>query len=48
MPDSRTRFADAQLYLCTDSRLRQGDLVDFLDAVLSGGVDIVQLREKGL
>jgi thiamine-phosphate pyrophosphorylase len=41
-------LADAQLYLCTDSRSRQGDLVDFLDAVLSGGVDIVQLREKGL
>jgi thiamine-phosphate pyrophosphorylase len=41
-------LADAQLYLCTDSRSRQGDLVDFLDTVLSGGVDIVQLREKGL
>lgn len=48
MPDTRTRLADAQLYLCTDSRSRQGDLVDFLDAVLTGGVDIVQLREKGL
>lgn len=48
MPDSRTRLTDAQLYLCTDSRSRQGDLVDFLDAVLSGGVDIVQLREKSL
>ena len=42
------RPADARLYLCTDSRARQGDLVDFLDAVLSNGVDIVQLREKGL
>src|SRR6478736_7782765 len=48
VPDSRTRLADARLYLCTDSRARQGDLVDFLDAVLSNGVDIVQLREKGL
>ena len=48
MPDSRTRLADARLYLCTDSRSREGDLVDFLDAVLAGGVDIVQLREKGL
>ena len=48
MPDSRTRLADARLYLCTDSRSREGDLEDFLDAVLAGGVDIVQLREKGL
>lgn len=39
---------DARLYLCTDSRRRTGDLEDFLDAVLANGVDIVQLREKGL
>ncbi len=39
---------DARLYLCTDSRSRTGDLAEFLDAVLAGGVDIVQLREKGL
>ena len=39
---------DARLYLCTDSRSRQGDLEQFLDAVLDAGVDIVQLREKGL
>jgi thiamine-phosphate pyrophosphorylase len=38
----------ARLYLCTDSRRRTGDLDDFLDAVLGAGVDIVQLREKGL
>jgi thiamine-phosphate pyrophosphorylase len=44
----RTRLADARLYLCTDARRDRGDLVDFLDAVLAGGVDIVQLREKGL
>jgi thiamine-phosphate pyrophosphorylase len=36
------------LYLCVDSRSRQGDLEQFLDAVLGNGVDIVQLREKGL
>lgn len=42
------RLARARLYLCTDARVRQGDLVDFLDAVLAGGVDVVQLREKGL
>jgi thiamine-phosphate pyrophosphorylase len=40
--------ADARLYLCTDARSRQGDLEQFLDAVLAGGVDVVQLREKGL
>jgi thiamine-phosphate pyrophosphorylase len=41
-------LADARLYLCTDARRRQGDLPAFLDAVLSGGVDIVQLRDKTL
>lgn len=41
-------LADARLYLCTDARRRQGDLPEFLDAVLAGGVDIVQLREKSL
>ncbi|MCL8010532.1 thiamine phosphate synthase [Streptomyces sp. AS02] len=44
----RTQFADARLYLCTDARKRQGDLAEFLDAVLAGGVDIVQLRDKGM
>ena len=44
----RARLADARLYLCTDARRDQGDLVDFLDAVLSNGVDVVQLREKGI
>lgn len=39
---------DARLYLCVDSRSRQGDLAEFLDAVLGNGVDVVQLREKGL
>ena len=42
------RLAAAQLYLCTDARPRQGDLAAFLDAVLGAGVDIVQLRHKGL
>ncbi|HEX6500939.1 MAG TPA: thiamine phosphate synthase [Micromonosporaceae bacterium] len=46
--DRRARLDRARLYLCTDSRRRQGDLPDFLDAVLGAGVDIVQLREKGL
>src|SRR5260370_22795415 len=46
--DGRTRLADARLYLCTDARRSRGDLVRFLDAVLGAGVDIIQLREKGL
>lgn len=41
-------LAGARLYLCTDSRRRQGDFESFLDEVLAAGVDIVQLREKGL
>jgi thiamine-phosphate pyrophosphorylase len=36
----------AQLYLCTDSRARQGDFADFVDAAYAGGVDIIQLRDK--
>ncbi|WP_405630202.1 thiamine phosphate synthase [Streptomyces sp. NBC_00016] len=49
MPDTaRTGLAGALLYLCTDARTRQGDLPEFLDAVLAGGVDIVQLRDKGI
>jgi thiamine-phosphate pyrophosphorylase len=44
----RARLADARLYLCTDARRSQGDLARFLDAVLAAGVDIVQLREKGI
>ncbi|MGW4639735.1 thiamine phosphate synthase [Sphaerisporangium sp. NPDC004334] len=44
----RRSLSDARLYLCTDGRRRQGDLDQFLDAVLASGVDVVQLREKGL
>lgn len=46
--DRRVRLAAAKLYLCTGVRRHEGDLEDFLDAVLAAGVDIVQLREKGL
>jgi thiamine-phosphate pyrophosphorylase len=50
--DARERREDAllgaRLYLCTDARRRQGDLPEFLDAVLGNGVDVVQLREKNL
>ncbi|MEU8133359.1 thiamine phosphate synthase [Streptodolium elevatio] len=45
---ARARLADARVYLCTDAREAQGDLPEFLDAVLAAGVDIVQLRQKGL
>jgi thiamine-phosphate pyrophosphorylase len=41
----RQRLADAKLYLCTPNR---PDLAEFVDAALAGGVDIVQLRDKGL
>jgi thiamine-phosphate pyrophosphorylase len=44
----QARLADARLYLCTDARERQGDLYWFLQDVLSNGVDIIQLRQKGL
>lgn len=45
---ARATLTDARLYLCTDARRRQGDLPEFLDAVLAAGVDIVQLRDKGM
>jgi thiamine-phosphate pyrophosphorylase len=41
------RLASARLYLCTDARRDRGDLADFADAALAGGVDIIQLRDKG-
>ncbi|HUC58332.1 MAG TPA: thiamine phosphate synthase [Streptosporangiaceae bacterium] len=44
----RARLDAARLYLCTDSRERRDDLPGFLDQVLGSGVDIVQLRQKGL
>jgi thiamine-phosphate pyrophosphorylase len=42
-----TRLERASLYLCTDARRERGDLAEFVDAALAGGVDIVQLRDKG-
>lgn len=41
------RLTTASLYLCTDARRERGDLAEFADAALSGGVDIIQLRDKG-
>ncbi|WP_411373794.1 thiamine phosphate synthase [Arthrobacter sp. MPF02] len=36
----------ARLYLCTDARRGRGDFAEFVDAAFSGGVDIIQLRDK--
>lgn len=41
------RLAQASLYLCTDARRERGDLAEFADAALAGGVDLIQLRDKG-
>ncbi|MFV4197461.1 hypothetical protein ACNJQJ_22990, partial [Mycobacterium tuberculosis] len=32
------------MYLCTDARRERGDLAQFAEAALAGGVDIIQLR----
>ena len=42
----RRRLQQARLYVVTDAREQEGDLDRFLDAVLRGGADIIQLREK--
>src|SRR5450755_1677024 len=42
---SRAELARRSLYLCTPDR---PDLAAFVRACIEGGVDIVQLREKGL
>ncbi len=46
-PARLARLAEATLYLCTDARRERGDLAEFADAALAGGVDIIQLRDKG-
>lgn len=38
----------SRLYLCTDARTEQRDFGDFVEAAFSGGVDIIQLRDKAL
>ncbi|MFR9750621.1 thiamine phosphate synthase [Nocardia sp. 004] len=43
----RERLASARLYLCTDARREKGDLARFAEAAFAGGVDIIQLRDKG-
>ena len=47
MQHPRERLATASLYLCTDARRERGDLAQFAEAALAGGVDIIQLRDKG-
>jgi thiamine-phosphate pyrophosphorylase len=44
----RARLACSRLYLCTDARTDRGDLAEFADSALAGGVDIIQLRDKAL
>ncbi|MCF8608746.1 thiamine phosphate synthase [Gordonia sp. HY285] len=46
-PHPRTALSNARLYLCTDARRERGDLLDFVADAVAGGVDIVQLRDKG-
>ncbi|UWE08909.1 thiamine phosphate synthase [Actinacidiphila bryophytorum] len=45
---AREQMAQARLYLCTDARSGRGDLAAFADAALAGGVDVIQLRDKGI
>ncbi|WP_018602368.1 thiamine phosphate synthase [Mycobacterium sp. 155] len=47
MQEPTDRLANAALYLCTDARRERGDLAEFADAALAGGVDLIQLRDKG-
>ncbi|MCI4673689.1 thiamine phosphate synthase [Candidatus Mycolicibacterium alkanivorans] len=47
MHERHAKLAAARLYLCTDARRERGDLAEFADAALAGGVDIIQLRDKG-
>ncbi len=47
-PYDTAPLTDARLYLCTDARQDRGDFEDFVDAAYSGGVDIIQLRDKSL
>jgi len=44
----RARLAAARLYLACDARPGGRELANVLRAALAGGVDVVQLRDKGL
>ena len=41
------RLARARLYLCTDARRDTGDLAEFVDAALRGGVDMRAAAREG-
>lgn len=47
-PLRRERLRTARLYLCCEARPRDEDPENLLRAALTGGVDILQLREKRL
>lgn len=42
----RRRLEQSRLYVVTGTRGERGDLPAFLDAVLRGGADLIQLRQK--
>lgn len=44
----RARLADARLYVVSAARTRSGDLAALIPALAAAGVDVVQLRERGL
>lgn len=44
----RERLAASRLYLCTEARRESGDLLDFVERAVGGGVDLVQIRDKTL
>ncbi len=44
--ERRERLARSRLYVVAGARRQQGDLPEFLDAILAAGCDVVQLREK--
>jgi thiamine-phosphate pyrophosphorylase len=44
----QARLRLARLYLCTDARTERDDLDDFCEAAFAGGVDILQIRQKGM
>ncbi len=48
MSTLRDTLATARLYLCTDARQNRGDFREFLHRAYTGGVDIIQLRDKNI
>ena len=48
MSDRRRRLAEARLYVVGGARGAGGRLADIIPSLAASGVDIVQLRERGL